>query len=235
MTTNPESEPLPSIKFWTAFEMLKNDLVSLHADWQLFDQLYGVNEARVQLLNASAGDFFHRLFWIMLRDITIGICRLLDPPATGSNRNLVLKSLVHDLDEKLHASSKRELIEKLKGIRDTAKALTKLRHKRVAHRDRLTAEGTMGSPEVSRGLFASVLEGMGEYLNVISVRFRETTLVFEVAMLADGSTLVRALQRADAFQVLIDEGAIPRDSIRKNRHPEAGRMVDPGVPPPSPA
>ena len=222
MTTNPQPEPLPGDDYWSAFETLRQDLLGLHLDWQLHEQLYGFDQARVDLLNASAGSFFHRVFWIMVRDTTIGILRLLDRPVMLGKQNLVLESLVDDLDKRLYASSKHELSEKLESIRKKAEVLKRFRHKRVAHRDRLTAEGTMRSPEISRGLFTSVLEGMGDYLNEISVRFRRPNLVLDVMVPGDGLSLVGALQQANAFRVLLDDGTIPRDSIRKTRHPEAG-------------
>src|SRR3954462_5944216 len=60
------------------FRALSNRVTQLHWRWQLFHQLYVTGQRRVELLNESAGGFFHELQWIMRDELVLSTARLLD-------------------------------------------------------------------------------------------------------------------------------------------------------------
>ena len=213
---NPKPALQPTREFWVTFEKLDSDLVELHADWQLFKQLYGKSSLRVDLLNKVAASFFTRLQWIMLRDVLISISRLLDPPRMRRSENLVLERLVEQLNGSAHAQLKAVLVGKLNSGRATAKPLQTYRHKRVAHRDKEVAVGLEALPGISRLLIEDSLSAIRDFMNTIQLHFRDSTTAWEhTSMLADGNVLVSALKRSLAYSALVKEGTIPRTPLKQ--------------------
>jgi hypothetical protein len=81
------------------YASLENELVWLHGKWNMYRQLFGTNEHRIDLLNDSAPTFFGHLHWIWLDGIVIEICRLTEKPELGGHDNLVIGQLYERLDK----------------------------------------------------------------------------------------------------------------------------------------
>jgi len=80
--------------FKSVFNALQNEVVWLHARFLSYEKLYGKSEERIALLNASAPSFFHHLQFILLDDIELFLCKLLDPAKQRSKENLTLEQLI---------------------------------------------------------------------------------------------------------------------------------------------
>jgi hypothetical protein len=61
------------------FEPLKGELVHLHERWALFRRVFGLDEARIDLLNRYSPIFFGYAQWAMYLDVILALCRYTDP------------------------------------------------------------------------------------------------------------------------------------------------------------
>ncbi len=208
--------PNPETQLARSLELLDKDVTGLHADWILYRQLYGSGAKRIDLLNNAAASFFGHLQSMMLRDLTVSICRLLDRASTGSQENIVLETLVGEIAATRHQELTFALNERLAAARSAAKAQRLFRHKRVAHRDRKFADGDEQLPGFSRLDVEDVLHEIREFLNILQRAVHGTTTVWELTIMpADGERLLVALRKAAAYDAFWKDGTIPRDSIHK--------------------
>ena len=89
MPTPPEIEPL-----WAT---LYDEVVSLHAYWIIFEQLFGKSRVRYELLYASARNLFLVVEDGIGTDIQLTLAKLSDPPAMGGYQNATLSRLLEDV------------------------------------------------------------------------------------------------------------------------------------------
>jgi len=62
------------------YNRLKVIVTDAFVHWVTYRQLFGTSPERVELLNRSAGGFFHSVQSLFMNDICLRICRLTDPP-----------------------------------------------------------------------------------------------------------------------------------------------------------
>lgn len=82
----------PDVK--TIFETLQEDVISVHAKWKVFRQLFGTNEKRIAILNDFAPDFFQIVHDGLIFDILLTFSRLTDPADCLKKENLTLDRLL---------------------------------------------------------------------------------------------------------------------------------------------
>jgi len=114
-------------------ELLRRDIEDLHDYRALFRGLYEDPET-VELLNATAPDFFHDLKVLLAREMVLGVTRLLDP---GRGRERLTVESVLNQARLPHGEVKalrKTLVEMRK--REGAAALRDIRNGRLAHRTR---------------------------------------------------------------------------------------------------
>ncbi len=78
------------------FNMLHNELVWLHFDWRQYLKLFGADDQsdrRLQVLNESAGAFFHVVQRTLADNTILTIARLTDHP----KKNLSFLRLPHEV------------------------------------------------------------------------------------------------------------------------------------------
>jgi hypothetical protein len=86
------------------FHSIKGDVTKLHMYWKVYRQLFAVGEQRIALLNETGPLVFSILQHLLLDEVTLGICRLTDPPVFGKKENHSLPRLCASLTpEEVHA------------------------------------------------------------------------------------------------------------------------------------
>src|SRR4030065_1136022 len=80
------------------FKSISKDVSHLHMYWKIFRQLFAENDQRIALLNETSSMVFYILQHLLLDEVTLAICRLTDPVATGGRENHSLERLLACLE-----------------------------------------------------------------------------------------------------------------------------------------
>ena len=207
-----------------SFSQLSADVIRLSARWDLYRQLFSLGPLRVQLLERTAASFFMVLNFVLLDDIVLGMCRLFDPPRSGSNDNLVLKVLLEHLEE-VAPELEQEMSRRLAPMVAKVKPLRAARHKRIAHRDRALALGLEPEgylPSFSRPMVGELLGEVQAFLNAIESHFDHRTIAYDHIVNPDGAdALVQHLVQAVEFERRLKLGQIPWDWRRDSEFRDA--------------
>lgn len=115
---------------------LRNAWCDLWFTYNQYENLFGVNEERVRLLNTAGGSFFfnvERLFW---RSCIMGVCRLTDPASTGAGSRKKVNMSLYQLPPLIE---KEKLKAKICELINTAKSKSSYhreqRNKVISHSD----------------------------------------------------------------------------------------------------
>lgn len=76
------------------FGELENRVIRLRASLSIYENLYMAEESHIDLMNSVAPNFFGRVQEILIKDLALAVCKLLDPPHTGGNPNHSLRRLL---------------------------------------------------------------------------------------------------------------------------------------------
>jgi len=109
----------------------------LHGRWAIYRQLYGTSEARIDMLNRSAGTFAHMLQDVLLDDVQLGLAKLGDPATTrvkgAAVENLTLSNLCQLVTAAGTLATELPLL--LATYADASANARERRNKRIAHFD----------------------------------------------------------------------------------------------------
>ena len=206
-------------EFEEDFDRLKREVLWLHGHWDTSKRLFAGNEARVDLLNHIAPDFFSRIQGVLVEGAILGVCRLLDPVGRGKRRNLVLESLVlHVREQDLCFAGRLELA--LEEVWENASAMRRVRNKVIAHSDRATKIGRDVDPlpDVKFEDMDSVLDGMAGFLNAIQIEYTEIETAYDYAEDHLGvEALVWALKRGAHFKDMASEDGAWHSKLRESK------------------
>jgi hypothetical protein len=207
--------PEPIRELWAS---LSADVVWLHGRWIIYRQLFGTNEARVQILNETAGTVTWMLQQLLLHDVQISLSKLGDSAGSGSRTNLTLRTLLAALE----AAGEIDITAKMKPLLDTFDvSCERVRHRRnkwIAHSDLATKLSSRATPlsGPSREEIEAALLALREAMNALELHYTECQTAYEhFVMNQDGEHLISAIARAKCYRDLVKEGAIPRDDFRK--------------------
>jgi len=176
----------PSIE--PVFKVLQDELAWLTVRWRTYCDLYTKGEKRIDLLNEVAGPTFYVFQEVLGADIQISLSRLTDGARTGKHENLTIEKL-HEValtigDPSLHDSLTAILLQ----LRETCKVIRDHRNKRLAHFDYNVAIASPGSalPDVSREMIETSLELLGQYLNILSIHYKDSEIGFDHTLTGPG-------------------------------------------------
>lgn len=113
------------------YEAIKIELLNLISKKDKFIKLYGSKES-VELLNSIDGHCFGFIQRIYNDSIVLSLTKLLDPKGSGNNKNIVLETLINDVN---NSDIKIELYEQLEVVREISQRYKKQRNKVIAHSD----------------------------------------------------------------------------------------------------
>ena len=192
------------IEVSSIYDPLYNEVTWVHAKWQVYRDLFGKDEKTVDLLNRSAGAFFGVCQEVLLHDVMLGICRLLDPEETGRNENLTLERLVNSVSPNAFGTLRSELDDVLKIAMDSAAFARAHRNRKLAHNDLKTIREIHAEPlpGVSRAAVEKTLEAIRDVMNKVSVHFLETTVLYQDFIFdpGDAQSLIRCLENAEVYR-----------------------------------
>ena len=204
------------------FDVIKGDVVNLHAKWKVYRQLFTTPDSERTHLDA-ARNAFALIQESMVADVIMTLSRLSDPARQGKNANLSLEHLavaLVDVGKERLADEVRQKATRAKGACERARHH---RDKTLAHRDLAVALGgaTAELPGLSLEKIEEALQAIRECLNVIELHYRLGRYPYEAVVVPfGGDVLMSRLRRASAY----------------DRHARA-RLFDPrkdGIWPPNP-
>lgn len=184
------------------FEALQDEVIWLHAKWNIHRQLFGTSEERINLLNDFGPDLFQIVYDSLLHDVFLTLTRLTDPATTFKKHNLSLERLT----KMIEASGHNELLtilQKNQSEHDKqGEPFRQLRNQTIAHSDLGTALTFDREPYpfISREMIEEILKNIREYMTAIDMYFDETETDYKDPHLrGDGDSLIYYLKKAKAY------------------------------------
>jgi hypothetical protein len=111
--------------------------------WNEHKELFEKGEARIEVLNKSASNFFYFLNKLLFEDAMLHLCRLTDPPQTKGHSNLTIMRLAEAIGHPELSANVRSASEQ---ARDRCEFARKWRDKYLAHADLWTFQNKGASP-----------------------------------------------------------------------------------------
>jgi hypothetical protein len=199
------------------WKYLWSEVVMLHAQWKIHEQLFGKGEKRLRLLNECASNFFFLVQQTFLLEIQLAICKLGDPPRSMGFDNLTLARLIlevkasdQDSGSKKAAKFYGRLGRRLEVFKGRSKNIRERRNKDLAHCDMATARMMpvhLGSP--SRREITKALETLTRFMRDVERYFGEaSTAYWSVSTMQDGDNLVGWLKSGRRFREIHEAGLV---------------------------
>jgi AbiU2 len=184
------------------YRELSGELSQACFRWQIFHQLFGKNKERIELMEATASNFFGELETLLVDGAILQICRMTDPPTQGRFDNLVIDQLHMGLDPARDAPIIQALESKADAIHAMCVDLREHRRKRIAHFDKPTMLGppnTVLPVLVVKGI-GDAFYAIGDYLNCFAGYVYDLQTYYKkILSKSDGELLVHFLKRGIAF------------------------------------
>jgi len=173
---------------------IRQDLIRLYGNWQIFRQLFTISDERYETLNRTAPGFFKLIQDTLVDNAVIGISRLTDSP-----RHASLERLVKALKSQIHHTTYEALDESVAGLKMQCEDIKEHRDKRVAHRARSGSpprfeDGPERLPPITRKMIEDTLSDVSKLMNEIRGNFESVHEVYEPIVTGDAETLVHFLE-----------------------------------------
>ena len=202
------------------FRSISKDLSHVHMYWKVYRQLFAATDRRIELLNETGSLVFHILQHLLINEVTLAICRLTDPVATGGHENHSLERLLRDVEDE-HLLNK--LRDQMALLRPLAAPFRDRRNRAIAHSD-LNSKLQFDEnplPGISRQTIEDTLKSIRDFMNAYDYHYFHNTHLYEEVTLAlgsDGDFLTQQLQRAVALRDMERAGAIQREVWSEGRY-----------------
>ncbi|MCK5053552.1 MAG: hypothetical protein KAR65_04705 [Anaerolineales bacterium] len=169
---------------------IHKDVLSHHAKWKIFRQLYAESEERIELLDNAAGSVFRYLQDLLFYDALLTFSILTEPSDRVS-----LRRLVEVLKKHVEPAFYEEVVADLDEIVEMCSDFITWRNKRIAHKDLgfFVGESLKKLPPVNRKMIEDANEKIGEMLNKIRTKFGVNYTLFTPWMTGDGDALISTL------------------------------------------
>jgi len=179
----------------SVYEALREDLIRLNANWQVFTQLYTVSEARYDVYNETAPGFFRLLQDVLIDNAVISLSTLTDPAHYQSLPRLV-KLLKTQVPHTFHT----ELAADLKALRSACEDIRKHRDNRVAHKALKTGEPHLNPmptklPSLTRKKIEQAMASSAALLNKVLGYFESTEQLFVPIIRGDADSLFHFVEK----------------------------------------
>jgi len=141
--------------------------------WNNYRSLFVAQSENVEVLNATAPDFFGWTQGLIVDSVLLGISRLTDPGATFGEPNATLQRLVDLTDWKTTDQiTWQRFTDSLATVVATCKLCRQHRHKRLGHSDRAIAMRATKLPEVTVRNIDDALESIERFLGELHLQLR---------------------------------------------------------------
>lgn len=185
---------------------LEEELVWLHLGWKEYKTLCATNQARVDLLNSTAPNFFAHYEDTVWRETLMHLCRLTDPPKTGGKNNLTVMRLADAIPLR---GLKSRVKKKASSAHSAAKFARDWRNRRIAHRSLEHAFKPSSRPLalVSRSRVEKALGALRDTLNAVALHYEGYVHDFE--------GVVAAFEGAQSLLYYLSSGLEAAEARRK--------------------
>jgi hypothetical protein len=188
------------------YEGLYQEVSWLHAKWKIYQQVFGVSEEQIELLNRIAPAFFHIIQDVLQDEIALSLSRLTDPAQTGFGRaardNLTLTRLIDTLRVTEPIDFCDSISASIAEIQAQCWPFRDLRNRTIAHADLSTALHYHPDPlpGISRKMIGDVLTLISNLLNRVLARFESAEVRYsDVVMQGAGDSVIYYLRRAEEY------------------------------------
>jgi hypothetical protein len=186
-----------------AFEGLQDDVLWLHARWKVYRQLFGTSEARINLLNDFAPDFFQIVHDVLINDVFLTMSRITDPAVTFKKENLTLARLTNMIKSLGHQELTDDIEIQVRTATEQCKPFRELRNRTIAHKDLGTALNYHPDPlpGVSREMVEEALKSLRQYMDAVQTYFEGADTGYEdLGLRGDGDSIIWYLKEARAYR-----------------------------------
>lgn len=191
--------------FWRLF----NECAWLHVKWREYVRLFGVDEARIELLNKTAPGFFRLVEDSLFEDVVLHIARLTDPERVGSSGGRATLT-VQRLPKLVAEAIRPEVGAKLTLALEVTAFARDWRNRHVAHLDLHLAldQGAEPLAHASRQSVRTGLDSITDLLNIVETHYRGGPVEYAaVGYEGDADSLVYFLKKgleAQAAELELD-------------------------------
>jgi hypothetical protein len=149
---------------------ISDDLVFLCLHWKEYKKLFATDQNRIDLLNATAPNFFAHLDDLVWSTTMLGLCRLTDPPKSVGRDNLTVRRLPRLVPDSILAS---KVQDEVGAAVDSAEFARDWRNRRLAHRSLELLKNPHLAPLASatRAGVEGSIDLLCKVLNTISVHY----------------------------------------------------------------
>ena len=181
---------------------IHKDVLSHHAKWKIYRQLYAESEESIQLLGRTAGLLFRYFQDLLFYDSLLTFSKL-----TEGGKRASLRRLVDILEKHVEPEFCEEVTADLDEIIEKCKPFKKWRNKSIAHKDLAFFVGSSPKklPSVSRKMIEDTNEKIGEMLNKIRTKFGVNFTLFTPSMIGDGRALISTLKMGEKSKQLVKD------------------------------
>jgi hypothetical protein len=191
---------LPNIQpLWDA---LKQEVINVHAYWNVYKQLFGKSEERVKLLNECAAEFFLIVQNALLTDVQLSLARLAQKPKTMGKDNATLEKLLHEVNALKLPQLSSNLAKLFESYKSQCARITDRRNQEIAHASyepllrRYGFAPGANIPGPSRQEIENALQALRALMNFIDGHFSgEEVFYDEPNWPGDGDCLVGLLKQ----------------------------------------
>ena len=177
------------------YEAIRQDLIRLNANWQIYRQLFTVSDERYVVYNNTAPGFFKLLQDVLVDNAVISLSRFTDPAHYQS-----LSRLIKALKGQVKHDFYQELREDLSTLESACDDIREHRHKRVAHKALKAAPPQVASlptklPPLTRKKIEGAMASTAALMNKILGYFEDVEQYYDPVMRGDANTLFFFLQK----------------------------------------
>lgn len=174
------------------YEGIRQDLIRLHVNWQIYKQLFATNDERYKTMNNTAPAFFQFIQDALVDNAVIAISRL-----TDSARHASLERLVKALKNQVHHVFFAELEQDVSDLKAKCEDIRVHRDNRVAHMARSDSppQGPTKLPPITRKMIEGAMADAAGLMNKIIGHFESANQVFEPVVYGDAETLLFFLEK----------------------------------------
>lgn len=197
---------LPS-KIQPVYKRLNRELLWVHGQWNMYQQLFGYSEARIRILNDSAQTFFAVLQPVLADYIVLEICKLTDPTGSREHANLVITQLHQKLVKSHHRHIRDQLSSIAQEVKNDCQPLRERRNQVIAHNAYAIAmeQNQATSRGISHGEMELALKSIRKYMEAFRSHFIDPgdygVKAFTIG--DNGLDLVNALKQSSAFREMV--------------------------------
>jgi len=181
-------------KIWEHFKFLDDDLSWLNLRWK----------------------YYEHLRWIMIDNLILSICRMMEQPKTLGKDNITFWTLCRFLRDAGVDGIHKEYEERIKQIDILIEPFRKHRHKRIVHSDlnaSLSADRNP-LPDISVKMIDDVLSSFAGLMNIIHIHATQRQMIYDLIVSPyDANMMVETLKRGMFFTEILIES--PLDWLHK--------------------